>query len=671
VGEEDEIGKPLPRIKLFPRLGVPGPRRLPRKMPGEAMEPTSEVIGCDDYDLVNATANSVLPRPRWLAMGWLAIVLAPGCGGESGAQGSGDSGALDSGTASTKISAPGQYQGYSSADYSGYSTTSQYVSMRDGTRIAVDVYRPLGGPNVALPAILMMTPYHRASVLDHGLVADSMGQAERFLSSYGYVIVAADVRGTGASFGTRSVIFSPTELGDGSDLVDWIVSQSWCDGNVGMIGVSYSAVNQYLSASNRNPGLKAIVPVYTFMDLYDFIYPGGIFNSRFVATYAALMAELNSNVVSSLFGTRPSKPVDEDTGGTLLAAATLEHQPDMFMDRAQDLPYRDSTVLVPEIAAPVGYSMLSPSGHLNDIEASGVAVYNTGGWMDSYVRDTITFQETLANPSKTLIGPYDHTGRFPGIAVEEVRFFDRYLKGVRNGFEEGPPYYYLTTGSATWKTSQTWPPSGTTTTPYYFSADGALSTQSPEASAGSGTYVVDYTATSGDTTRWMAMVGVPSNYPDRSTADAKCLTFTTSPLLRDLEVTGNPVVHLFVASTANDGDFFVYLEDVDPGGFVRYLDEGQLRASVRTLRPRPWKPDMPWQSCYQSDMAPLVPGEVVELEIDLFPLSHVFAAGHRIRLAMAGADAGNFVTPELSPPPTVQLLMDATHPSYAELPIQP
>ncbi len=568
-----------------------------------------------------------------------------------------------------QISAPGAYSGYSSPQYTGYETTSQYVTTFDGTRIAVDVHRPVGGPDQKMPAVLCMTPYHRASVVD-GVVSDYMSDPEqpyRTISSYGYVIVVADIRGTGASFGTRYTIYAPEEVLDGNDIVDWIVEQDWNDGNVGMMGQSYLASIQFLNASNRNPHLKCIIPRYSFLEVYDFVYPGGIRNSSFVDYYDILMFFFNLNMKVPMFSIYPSKAVDEDTDGSLLRWATLEHLFNFSMkEQALQVPFRDSTIAPKGV--PLRWADLSPSGHLEAIEASGVAIYNMGGWLDCFVRESLSFQNTLSNESKILVGNYDHTQGFSDYAVECVRFFDRYLKGIDNGIDREAPFYIFTSGSDTWRFEDEWPPAGTRNTPYYFEADGVLDTSVP-VGAGSDEYKVDYTTSSGEASRWMAMAGIPSEYPDRAEEDKKCLTYTTPPLEQDLEVTGHPVVHLFVSSTAGDLDFFVYLEDIDEEGFVKYVTEGQLRASMRKLSPRPWLPDLPWHRCYQADVQAMPPGEVVEVVIDLYPTSRVFRKGHRVRVSIAGADDGNFSTPLLDPPPTIRMFRGGNSTSYIELPV--
>ncbi len=284
-----------------------------------------------------------------LAVLLLLLPMALGCGGTA---------------AEEKVSRPGEYSGYSQPDYAAWETTSQYVPMRDGTRIAVDVYRPTEGPEGKLPAVLIMTPYHRASVED-GEVVDLMTDPEsptRTIVSYGYVVVCADIRGTGASYGTRFGIFSPPEVEDGSDLVDWIAAQEWCDGNVGMMGQSYLAIIQFMNASNENPHLKAIVPRYGALDLYDFVYPGGILDFNFVQVYDIAMKLLNGNRNAPALGVYPSKPVDEDTDGSMLAAATAEHEANTdLVVLADQMIYRDSVVDTP-YGEPMGYPSRQPVG---------------------------------------------------------------------------------------------------------------------------------------------------------------------------------------------------------------------------------------------------------------------------------------------------------------------
>jgi len=575
--------------------------------------------------------------------------------------------------AQQKVSAPGQYSGYTSPEYKSFTVTSQYITMRDGVRIAVDIYMPADGPaRDKFPTVLVMLPYHRADMTDKGVsqpYATDPTSEFRVVMSYGYAFVVADVRGTGASFGHRTTVFAPAEQEDANDLINWIVAQPWSDGNVGMMGQSYLATIQLLAAALGNPHLKCIAPRYSLFDLYDVVYPGGLLDNVFITAYKRGGTYLDGNKTVPELGIWPSKPVDADTDASLRAEATKEHEKNFDMTAAANLaPFRDSAFTA-EGGSLLGYRDLDPAGHLQQIEDSGVAIYNMGGWFDGYTRDTLTIQATLTNPSKLLIGPYFHIQSFENSGIEHVRWFDWCLKGVQNGIDKEPPYYIFTMGSNQWRFADQWPLPEQQLTPYYFGPGNVITTTKPTGSGTYDEYLTDYTSTSETAGRWSCLASVNCEYPDRAELDKKNLTYTTPPLQQDLEVTGHPVVHLFVSSTATDGAFFVYLEDIDENGVVNYITEGELKASLRKLEPRPWKPDLPWHRSYAEDAAPLTPGQVEEIVIDLEPTSNAFLKGHQLRVSIAGWDASNFGGPQFDPPPTISMYRDSAHASYIELPI--
>jgi hypothetical protein len=575
--------------------------------------------------------------------------------------------------AEQKVSAPGQYSGYTSPEYKSFAVTSQYVTMRDGVRIAVDIYMPTDGPvRDKFPTILVMTPYHRASVTDQGVVQREAADPKseyRVVLSYGYAFVVADVRGTGASFGYRPTVFAPAEQKDTNDLINWIVAQPWSDGKVGMMGQSYLGTMQFLAAAQENPALKCIAPRYSLFDLYDIVYPGGLLDNVFISAYKLAVTYLDGNKTVPDYDVWPSKPVDADTDGSLLAQATKEHEKSFDMtEAAKQVPFRDSTYTAGD-GSLLGYRDSDVVGHLQQIEDSGVAIYNMGGWFDGYTRDTLTIMDTMTNPSKLLIGPYFHIQHFENSGIEHVRWFDWCLKGVQNGIDKEPPYYIYTMGRDQWRFADQWPLPEQQLTPYYFGSGNAITTTKPAEASAADEYLTDYTSTSQTAGRWSCLAGVNCEYPERAELDKKNLTYTTPPLQQDLEVTGNPVVHLFVSSTATDGAFFVYLEDIDENGVVNYITEGELKASLRKLEPRPWKPDLPWHRSYAEDATPLTPGQVEEIVIDLEPTSNVFLKGHSLRVSIAGWDNGNFGGPQFDPPPTISMYRDSTHASYIELPI--
>jgi hypothetical protein len=179
---------------------------------------------------------------------------------------------------------------------------------------------------------------------------------------------------------------------------------------------------------------------------------------------------------------------------------------------------------------------------------------------------------------------------------------------------------------------------------WYLTEEHALSQTAPAAATGSDNYTIDYEATTGERNRWLTQLGGPVVYPDRAEADRRLLVYTSSPLAEDTEITGYPFINLYVASTATDGAFFVYLEDVDESGKVTYITEGELRAihrKVSTERPPHWI-GMPYHSFKRKDAMPLVPGKVAELKFGLLPTSVLIRKGHRMRIAIAGHDKSVF-----------------------------
>jgi hypothetical protein len=150
------------------------------------------------------------------------------------------------------------------------------------------------------------------------------------------------------------------------------------------------------------------------------------------------------------------------------------------------------------------------------------------------------------------------------------------------------------------------------------------------------------------------------------------LHFATPPLKADIEVTGHPVADLWVSAAATDANLFVYLEDVAPDGKVTAISDGRLRASLRRLNEPPYEIlGLPWHRAYSEDVEPLVPGTPVQLQMDLFPVSYIYRAGHRIQLTVAGADYRERGRIESSPPPQITVHHSKARPSSIRLPIIP
>jgi putative CocE/NonD family hydrolase len=569
----------------------------------------------------------------------------------------------------TPVSKPGAYSGYSEPIYDEWVHTSQYVTVRDGTKLAVSVFRPArDGEPVAepLPVVWTHTRYHRSTRLRPML---------QTALKHGYVIGEVDVRGGGASYGTRRGPFAPEEAMDAYDVTEWFAAQPWCSGNIGMYGRSYLGITQYMAASTAPPHLKAIVPEMAMFDMYSFVHPGGVFHNDFVAQW--------DRVVKLLDTVSLAPPVDEDSDGSMLAEAIKEHQANRDVyEMAASQPYRDS---LDEETNSMLYTTHSPSNYVNEVKNSGVAVYHWVGWYDMYPRAALLWFSNLDNPQRIVIGPWNHSA-YSGLdlVTEHLRWYDYWLKGIDNGIMDEAPIYYYTMGAPKgqeWRSAWQWPLPQEQPTNYYLRGqasesvnsvnDGVLSIRPPTDASGKDDYVVDYITTSGKATRWTNGYGGGFDYPDMTRNDEKGLTYTTPPLDSDLEVTGHPVVHLWVTSTAQDGDFFVYLEEVDEDGYSHYITEGTLRASHRAISTPPFDYlGLPYHRSFAEDLVDL-PSEPVELVFDLLPTSNIFDAEHRIRVTITCADKDTALTPELSPPPTVSVYHNSDHASYITLPIIP
>jgi putative CocE/NonD family hydrolase len=567
-----------------------------------------------------------------------------------------------------KVSEFNRYSGYSQPVYDGWVRSSRYVVARDGTRLAVDIFRPARGGKVAeekLPVVWTHHRYQRAHMEE--------GQVSTILDSYewlpevvrhGYVVAAVDVRGSGASFGTFTGMFNLPETQDAYDITEWLAAQPWSNGNVGMYGGSYLGITQYMAAGQKPPHLKAIFPAVAVSDLYDLLWHGGIFHGPFIESWSKLVRQLDVD--------RPALPVDEDKDGSLLKAAIQEHRANRDAAKLYAaLPFRDSAD--PQTGVQV-WRDWTPITYLKQIRESKVAVYQLAGWYDRYVRDQTILFRNLDNPQKLTIGPWTHTESDLGSAAEPLRWWDRWLKGIDNGVMDDAPVHYYVMGAPeaiAWRSAKAWPLPNERRTAYWFGPRRSLGTVAPKAAPGDkgrDEMTVDYSAAVSPDPRW----SLERKFPELSAHDAKGFTYTTPPLAAAVEVTGHPVVHLWISSSAPDADLFVYLEEVDGKGASRYVTEGMLRASDRaTADPGYDTAGLPYHRGNRADRDDLAPGQPVELVFDLYPTSTLFAAGHRIRVTVTGADKTNAVTPRRNPPPRITLYREAGKSSYVELPVIP
>ncbi len=594
----------------------------------------------------------------------------------------------------------------SSAMKSGQTTTnswkrsSKYLTMRDGVKIAVDLYLPNEiNPGDQIPTMLHQTRYWRSFEYrwlialfkddrPRGIIGN---YAERFLQQ-GYAWVDVDVRGSGASFGSRPIAWSREEITDGAEIVDWIVSQPWSNGNVGAMGISYSGGTAEMLLVNQHPAVKAVAPMFAGFDLYtEIAFPGGIHLKWFTETWSYINHTLDHNElpfagwIANLF-VRGVHPVDNDIDNKLLTMAVKEHEVNWspFIE-ASGITFRDDPP--PSRQAP-NIDALSTQTYAKAIEESGAAIYNYSGWFDGgYGLAAIKRHLHHKNPDNRLIlGPWDHGGKRqispyaigPATfdhAKELIIFFNQHLKDGQHNIQRAPSIQYYTMGAERWNATSHWPPPSLPTQ-FYFHPNHQLSKKLPKQSSPPDRYQVDPTAGTGPKSRWNTLVGISLKdpYPDRKEQDEKLLLYTTTPLSENLEVTGHPVATVYLSANTTDTTLFVYLEDMAPDGSVHYVTEGELRALHRNWKTVESTPESaffrPHHTFLSTDAAPLIPGAVVPLTLELLPVSYQFKKGHRIRLALAGADKDHFQLLD-GPTPTWNIWHESDHPSRITLPIIP
>jgi putative CocE/NonD family hydrolase len=611
----------------------------------------------------------------------------------------------------------GTYEG-SPPQYQGIKSQSAYVLMRDGVRLAVEVVLPKDlPPDKRVPALLSQTRYWRAIELRVPLkwflraedLIPEFKDFQPFFCSHGYALVIVDVRGTGASFGVCPHAWPEESVEDARQIVDWIVDQPWSDGQVGGYGISYVGTTAELLAALDHPAVKCTIPMFNHPDAYiDIAFPGGIFEKRFIKAWAHFNHVLDRNRIPEEVGllgrllAKGVKPVDGDQGQALLRQAIGDHAAngDAYQ-MAQSVVYRDQ----PMAGSDRCIDDLAVHQYKDRIERSPTAIFGWGSWMDAGTADAVIRRFLSYDTAhRAVIGAWEHGGRFhassyqpsnlpadpklPDQWREMLRFFDAYLKHEphpqdgphpMNGADEvlsEKVLFYYTMGEERWKRTEVWPPEGTARQRWYLVENQALSPNAPVSESGSDMFTVDFEASTGEYNRWWEMNSLEHKtvvYEDRAQAGWHMLTYTSPPLAEDTEVTGYPVVTLYVTSTETDGAFYVYLEDVDPTGRVTYVTEGQMRAVHRQVstQPPPYHMQVPYHTFKATDAKPMAPGQVAELSFGLHPTSVLIREGHRIRIGIAGHDAGTFARVPAQGTPVIAVARNQRYASCVDLPVVP
>ncbi|MCI0356399.1 MAG: CocE/NonD family hydrolase, partial [Acidobacteria bacterium] len=481
------------------------------------------------------------------------------------------------------------------------------------------------------------------------------------------------------------------------------IAQPWSTGKVGSTGVSYVGTASEMLLANQHPAVKAIAPRFSLLDGYDDIaFPGGVHLSWFTENWGSYNDALDRNVLTERLQGFQKKTVKGvapvDGHEDLLEQAVAEHKNNYDVSTfAKSITYRDDAA-----ASGLTLARMSPFAK-PAIAQSQTPIYSYSGWYDgAYQRAAAARFMSYGIPgSRLIIGAWDHGGRQnisphdpPGTPVtrerpspagfqagpprtpvfdqtgELMRFFDLHLKGKDDGFGQEKPVRYYTMGEEAWKEADSWPPPAQSYT-LHFAQNRALTETAPAADAAPDEYTVDLTSSTGAGSRWRSYfntTGAKIGYPDRAEADKKLLVYNSAPLAADMEITGHPAITLWVASSASDGQFFAYLEDVAPDGTVNYITEGLIRALHRAQNPAPYWHPVPSHSYLKEHGRPLTPGEPAEISFALLPTSYLVRKGHSLRVALAGADSDQFA-PLAGDAPIWRVYRDAAHPSRLELPI--
>ena len=569
--------------------------------------------------------------------------------------------------------------------------TGCYVAMPDGCRLAVDVYLPEGaGP---VPAMLILTPYYRRFALKPGAAAfeDAPGAARwrDLFVPRGYALVVVDVRGTGASFGTRDSFRSPRERDDYRVIADWVVAQPWSNQRIGATGISYVGAACDFLASTGHPAVRAIAPLFAVWDTYaDHYYPGGMLLHRLAETYDALMVAMDHDRRDDLqdfaYYREPMldgpAPVDGDNGAQRDAAVRKHlgnfRMPDFiteFRFRTDALPYD------------AGFTSASFSPyHYADGIAHDVAVYSVSGWMDGagYANGALARFLTLPNVHRhLLLGPWDHGARSnvspwrdavtPGFCLtgELLRFFDHYLMQRDTGLEHEDPVHVFTMHGETWQAATGWPM--VSDEHRLFLGEAGHLTSSAGVSAVDA-HRADFTFGSGHQTRYgrLAAFDVTDYYTDWQGRDAGLLCYDSEPFGQDCELTGHAILELWLASSEPDAAVHAFISEIEVDGTQHYVTEGVLRALHRKEADPPanYRAAWPFRSYSRADAAPLQAGVPAYMRVVMLPTSWLFRSGSRLRLSLSGADCDHYGQVPHGRPPVLQVHRGAGFPSALVLP---
>ena len=496
---------------------------------------------------------------------------------------------------------------------------NQWIELSDGRRLAARIWLPDAARLTPVPAILEYLPYRKND-----------GTRQRDDSTYpgfakaGYAGVRVDIQGNGESDGSWDDEYSPTELADGVEVINWIASQSWCDGNLGMMGISWGGFNSLQIASLQPTPLKAVIAIGTTVDRYndDIHYKNGcLLDSNFYW----------SNTMLS-YASRPPDPL-----------IVGERWRDLWRQRLQTQPL-PLAIWLQHQRRDDYWKHGSVGENYDDIK---IPVLVISGWADGYLNAPPALARNLAQ-ARAINGPWIH--KYPHFAFphprmdflgEAIQWWDRWLKQIDNAADQLPDYRAFLSEAVKppedriekvdgiWVEEKTYPSDNIRQTRYWLDGSGALSDQPPTPGERTLQSALDCGTGCGDFFTVKPDHQLPA---DQSADDAESLVFETEPLIETVSVLGRPVVNLRLSIDQPQGNICLRLNDVHPDGTVYRVSWGVLNLSHRGGNENPQT---------------MQPGKLESIELELDECGYRFLPGHRIRVSLS-----NHYWPMIMPSPT-------------------
>ena len=519
-----------------------------------------------------------------------------------------------------------------------------WITLSDGTRLAARIWLPKDAVTHPVPGILEFLPYRKS---DGTSARDAMMYP--YLAGHGYACVRVDMRGAGEADGILLDEYLEQEQNDALEVIAWIAAQPWCDGGVGMCGISWSGFNALQVAARRPPALKAIITMCSTDDRYadDVHYTGGCIGYD-ALPWASIMFNINAAPPDPRF-------VGERWRELWLArmAQTPPYIDAWLAHQTRDAYWRHGSVCenYAEITCPV---------------------YAIGGWVDGYTNAIPRLLAGLPGPRKGLIGPWSHTfpnhaepGPAIGFLQEVLRWWDHWLKGIDSGImdepmlrawiqDSVPPATFYSERPGRWVAETQWPSAGITPQLWRLdSARGLHLSPRPTQPAMPPAVVTLHTRleTGLDCGAWCPY-GAPGDWAaDQSAEDARSGSFTSEPLAEALDILGAPVLTLTLSSDKPYALVAARLCDVAPGGESLLVSVGLLNLTHRNGHDR---------------VDPLTPGERTTVTIKLNDCGHRLAAGHRWRISISPS-----YWPHAWPSPEPATLSVFVESSHLSLPARP